>query len=400
MLGLLGVLGLFTGCSEDREEQGQRVTFEMKPCLPDFTEEQQEPTSLSRTTRTWTPPTGYVTYDALNGKFVQQNDLVNKSIEAFFTQDGQTPTEGTFFYKQGAWQISIEIENTGDYYLYGFIPKEVAATASISGNSSFSEGAVLHLNELKTITPSDVCVTIGAKEGSSADDDAVDEKRLTAGQYKVKILATGSPESPSGAKNYLFLLFDHLYSALRFRFQVGDAYSKLRTIKLTKLELKAYGEDAASTPQSKYDATVTLKATTDGTSPVKEVTFTPSAGSTDVDYMPLFDSKQKEADFVTLTTSTPSDFLGCFVPEQKYKTFTLRSTYNVYDKKGNLIRKGCVAENEINFKDLFKTESSDEVDTRKALRGHMYSLTLTVLPTYLYVLSDPDLDSPTVTVSH
>lgn len=395
----MGVLGLFTGCSEDREELGQRTTFEVKPCLPDFTEEQQEPTSLSRTTRTWTPPTGYVTYENMNGKFVQQNDLLHKSIEAFFTQDGETPLEGTFYYKQDSWQISIEIENTGDYYLYGFIPKEVAASANITGNSSFSEGAVLHLNELKTITPSDVCVTIGAKEGSSVDDDVKDGKGLTAGQFKVNTQATGSPESPSSNHNYLFMLFDHLYSALRFGFLVGDTYDKVRTIKLTKLELKATGEGDAKL-KSKYDATVTLKATDDGSSPIKEVTFTASTGSTDVDYVTLFDSKQKEAEFMTLKTTTPIDFLGCFVPGQKYKTFTLRSTYNVYDKKENLIRKGCVAENEINFKDLFKTESSDEVDTRKALRGHMYSLTLTVLPTYLYVLSDPDLDNPTVTVSH
>jgi hypothetical protein len=31
-------------------------------------------------------------------------------------------------------------------------------------------------------------------------------------------------------------------------------------------------------------------------------------------------------------------------------------------------------------------------------RGKRYTVNLTIQPTYLYVLSDPDLDSPTVTV--
>ena len=59
---------------------------------------------------------------------------------------------------------------------------------------------------------------------------------------------------------------------------------------------------------------------------------------------------------------------------------------------GNLIRKDCQAENTI---DLRKWFGNDLMTTR----GHSYSLTITVLPTYLYVLSDPDLDNPTLTIN-
>ena len=30
------------------------------------------------------------------------------------------------------------------------------------------------------------------------------------------------------------------------------------------------------------------------------------------------------------------------------------------------------------------------------MRGHCYSITMTVQPTYLYMLSEPDMDNPTV----
>ena len=58
----------------------------------------------------------------------------------------------------------------------------------------------------------------------------------------------------------------------------------------------------------------------------------------------------------------------------------------VYDRKGNLIRKGC--------------EATNKIPDLEASRGQRVQLNLTVNPTYLYVLSDPDLDNPTVKVEN
>ena len=80
--------------------------------------------------------------------------------------------------------------------------------------------------------------------------------------------------------------------------------------------------------------------------------------------------------------------MGCLVPGCSYN-FQLRSTYDVYDKKGNLIRKSCQAVNNLKVADLFTLQ-----------RGKGYSLTMKVMPTYLYMLSEPDLDNPTVNVEH
>ena len=97
-------------------------------------------------------------------------------------------------------------------------------------------------------------------------------------------------------------------------------------------------------------------------------------------------------ELVTLDPKTASDFLGCFVQPDSYSNFILESTYDVYDKNvttdapdGNLVRKDCVAKN------VIKVNAS-------LTRGNMMRLSLLVNPTYLYMLSEPDLDNPTVTL--
>ena len=80
-------------------------------------------------------------------------------------------------------------------------------------------------------------------------------------------------------------------------------------------------------------------------------------------------------------------FLACTVPLSANTQFVMSATYNVYDRKGNLIRKACTAENVLNL------------PTGGLARGQKYTFNLTVNPTYLYVLSDPDLDNPTITVN-
>ena len=64
-------------------------------------------------------------------------------------------------------------------------------------------------------------------------------------------------------------------------------------------------------------------------------------------------------------------------------------TAEVYDKNGNLSRKDCSATNTLDLSQLF---------SGKARRGYRYTVNMIVTPTYLYMLSEPDLDNPTVKV--
>ena len=73
-------------------------------------------------------------------------------------------------------------------------------------------------------------------------------------------------------------------------------------------------------------------------------------------------------------------------------SFVLTSVYDVYDKQGNLVRKECTAQNKLEISTLF-----DGQDATKP--GWRYNVEMTIVPTYLYVLSEPDLDNPTVVVN-
>lgn len=358
-------------------------------------------------TRAWTPPSSYVLYSDIfgpNGMFADQKDLVHKSIKAFFTQ-GTDVQERFFYYREtqeSKWHMDADLENvsTSPFQLYGYIPVEDAEGANISPlNGNYSNGAVLTITGLSTITPSDVCVIIGAKDGNEDGNNyneatAYDVSNLTAGKFDVTF-NTGN--TGGNAKNYIFLLFDHIYSSLRFRFTVDATYNALRTIRLTKLELIAYTSASVGGVKSQYDATITLRTNSTGASPiVGSIGFTPTSGSSDVSYTPLYEwdravnTTEQPNNEVILKPEKETNFMGSFVPGVN-TYFKLRSTYDVFDKEGNLIRKDCQAENTIDLREKFEISES--------LNGHCYSYTIKVQPTYLYVLSEPDVDNPTVVVN-
>ena len=150
-------------------------------------------------------------------------------------------------------------------------------------------------------------------------------------------------------ENYkIHLLMDHLYAAALFSLKIDTDY----TISLTHNET--------------------------GASPISNVTYTASGTS---DAVVIFNSDEGTA----LDKSVPLPVNACFAPTLS-ANLTLVSTYDVYDSKGNLIRQNCTATNKL--------------PNLEANRGQRVQVNLTVNPTYLYVLSDPDLDNPTITIEH
>lgn len=367
LISLMGLIGLM-GCSDDQEAEKRKVTVELMPCAPSYVE---------TITRSWTPPTNYYLYEQLNDLFVGQYDLTDKTIGIYFTQDGETPELGRFLYSGGKWRSTLEVDGGQTYYLYGFIPYlSNGVTASIAPNSNYSDGAVLTLNGLPTVTPNDVCVVVGAKNGLSSEND----NGLKTGQFAY--------DAAGGTGNYIFLLFDHIYSALKFSIKVNATYNNVRTIKLKKMEIEAYVKNGntTTTVRAKSNVTITLAKTANGSSPITNITFAYDENSDEVKEL-LFQN-----DAGTALTTTAQQLFASFVPKD-ITEFKLISTYDVYDTKGNLIRENCSAENTISIKKLF--EAAGEFSL---IRGRMYVINMTVSPTYLYVLSDPDLDNPTVTI--
>lgn len=382
------------GCSSEDDFEGpvteQGVPVTLTSYVTAYTDYNIDKVNESRMTRNNWAPDGYV----------EKADAdVKSAIGAFFTKDasGGDPAvcdQHRFWYSSDKWHIDTEIATAATYNLYGYLPYN-AATATIAPNGTYANGAVLTLNGLSGIMTKDVCVLVGAREGTNATTPATrligeDNVGVLAGMFDCDIKAGADP-------NYLFLLFDHIYAQLLFKFTINEKYHSLRTIKIKRLELMAYSDYTYSSNKKMKKAqslTVTLQANTTGASPIESVSnLTADNTSGSMDPVLLFNDENAP---LVLSPSEWKEY-PTYVPEVP-SFFLLKTTYDVYDKnttedhpEGNLIRKNCVAENKINPRALFNQE--------KLERGKLYTINLTVNPTYLYVLSEPDLDNPTIIVN-
>ncbi len=369
---LLAVVLLLTGCS-DSDAPGDRkkehVQVELRPYAPSLVE-----FSPVQTRAAFPDDYGYVTYNDLYSNYTPQQSLVDATIHTFFiSKDDGAIEQGTFSKSGDTWRSTVEME-TKQFFLHGFIPDRVALEgvtdiAPLEGN--YQNGITYKLKKLSSVSPADVCVVVAAGRGD--DENTGPDEGFALGKFDFQAKSD---------QNCIYLLFDHIYASLCFSFKVDEDYNKLRTIRIKKLRL-------LSTEMKKYvDATVTLTANTTGANPVTSVTFS-GASYTETAAGLLFNATDP-TNMVELDDTTASEFLGCFVPGN-YNRFTLETTYDVYDKKDNRVRKDCVAENYFYLNSYLTTGTSWN-------RGTMLKLSLTVIPTYLYMLSEPDLDNPTVTL--
>lgn len=364
----LGLMSLgFTACSSDEEPTPVSTTVELQSYVTGYEEAAKATRAYEPVTRAWTQPAGYSLYSD-----------AESPISVFFTQ-GTTSGDEEFFYKSsGHWRASKKPFDAGTYYLYGYVPHDLSITSTVSvlegEDKTYADGAVLTLTNVPTVSKADVCVVIAAKNGASANED-YSEGGLKRGNFEY--VATGS-------NNFVYLLFDHLFSALRVRMRVQGDYNDLRTIKLKELRMQTSGAGDVPT-KKKTQITVTLNKTTDGADPVGSVVFTPDPDSGNSDGAVV-----DWNDGITLTADY-QEFQGHLMPFGVTK-IKLISTYDVYDKKGNLIRENYTATNTIDIANLFSGQT-------ETLRGRRYTINMTINPTYLYMLSEPDLNDPTVVVT-
>lgn len=388
---LSAALVLLVGCSNDEVEESRRQSapIELAAYVSTYTDVEPIGPASTRAAADWMP-SGYMPYSDLGVLLSNEND----DIGVFFTNDGSgSPVllPRKFRYRDEKWVIDKEIENGDDYYLYGYVPYSAAkpfnngslTATTIEPNSKYADGAILTLRGLNSVMTQDLCVIVGAKHGKKENESVVPDTdgKMVVGDFMCNI-RPGSDANP----NYVFLLFDHLCSALRFRFHVDAKYAELRTIKLKRLDLSAYSNEACTTPAKKCNATITLQKTLDGTSPIVSVGFTQSGdGDSNNSYKEKIYEYTGNGNGEELPSDDEqyTDHLGFALVINDINYYMLHSIYDVYDRKGNLIRENCEAKNKINI---------------GMVRGKIYTLKLTVMPTYLYVLSEPDLDNPTITI--
>jgi hypothetical protein len=316
------------------------------------------------TTRTAVIPDGYKPFTEV---YEIPEGTTSLSFGIFMAEEGNTsPTKMGQIKYQGlingvdVWRSSVEVKQK-QYYVYGFLPSEAATGgATVAAyNGDFKNGAVLTIKDLPAASSSDVCVITGVQDATSANA----EIDLHLGRFAYQ----GKPKG----QNYVGVLIDHLFSEIDFLFKVDAEYYALRHIKLKKLTLKSIG-------YTNVTATVRLLANDADNNPIDNLSWTNPNGTSNA---VLFEDEAG-----TDITTEPSAFgeVRGFSAPAASNSLGIVCEYDVYDVKGNLVRPNCKAENNLSLK----------VKTLKP--GQKAVVTITIKPTYLYVLSEPDLDNPTI----
>ena len=293
-------------------------------------------------------PTGFSPYTP--------DKTTTMGIYMLLEADWGAPEEKRITYNTGTgkWNASFEVEAGKTYSVYGYMPKAGGVNSSLTVTS---EGdTLLSITGIKPVTTDDICIITGVKE----TDEGLKEGLLS---WKWPI--------PSEDENFkIHILMDHLYASVQFSMKIDEEYASLRTIKLKTMTL--------STNIGSVDATISLTRNDIGSSPITDITYSLSGTNGAAE---IFSSEEGTA----LDKLTPLAINACFTPLPTLsENLTLVSTYDVYDSKDNLIRQNCTATNQL--PDL------------GAVRGQRVQVNMTVSPTYLYVLSDPDLDNPTIKI--
>jgi len=291
------------------------------------------------------------------------------SIALFFvSQDGtsEAPTRKNFFWSYNdvpnillpsdavtRWEPSDAIAE-GNYNVYGFMPGTADLNASLT-RAAVGQGATLSLTELPITSLQDVCVVVGVAREPDATKLILHDgsQSVSPGSYSF---------TAQEGDNTMYVLMHHLFARLTLKFSVGEQYDRLRTIKLRSVSMVML--------HSTVDATVTLTTT----APYATASFTQTGSKTD---LPIFSSD--EGMELTTTAQEVNTFIAPMSSaDDRYVTF--RSTYDVYDKAGALVRKDCQSVNSWYLSPTLQP-------------GDSYTITASVQPTYLYQLSDNDLDN-------
>lgn len=288
-------------------------------------------------------------------------------------------TSGT----DGIWssRVALKLLESGEsipddretYYLYGFLPKENVnggvSIAPYGDPESYAKGAVMTFTGLNTVVGNDLCVFVGVQGYGKTITSVSDiDMSLRLGKFNYY---------PETEGNLIYLLVDRFYAGLKFSMTLDAKYAELRDIKVKKVKLTP--KDGDNDVIETVNAVVTIKA--NNANPLSVDFQNPKSGNEPAEATLYNGESIGEAK----SLSTNPAFIACVCPGVNTK-FSLETTYDVYDKEGNKIRENERVRNAISLRYDLAT-------------GVLHTVNILVKPTYLYVLSDPDLDNPTFQVN-
>lgn len=357
---------LLAGCSDDSSEPSEQ------PVTP----EQGSPLLLQAVTRTnGATQIGNASCPDIKAFLATESELME-----FMENENNTFVSkkyGIFHYDSDAtppgWTSNITVKEERQYYMYGYMPANLSnETPTKPEGGNFSDGIDFVFNNLPDITTTDYSVIIGVQrfDGSSSELIGPSLVNVEEGNY--------SYQSGIVGKNYVNLLMGHLYSSLQLSFKIDDEYSRLRSIRLKEVTLNSTFGNVKTTVKIRKGmgvGTPTFTQVEGGSSnpPVEFLKLSDPPVTIDRNYI----VNAKTLDKLVYCAPGIFDVNGTYV--------SITSTYDVLDKKGNSLG-------------VRTSTNKLKITASSLVPGQKKNVVLTVSPTYLYVLSDGDLDNPVITI--
>lgn len=260
------------------------------------------------------------------------------------TEDYVIPSTLTWNSETGTLTTSLKLEQ-GNYTFYGYMPYSNDATFEANGR----------------------IMTLPGLSGMSASNAMVIKPvEVTIGNRATQVNVN--------------LAMDHLMARVTPYFYINDAsYDALRKIKIKKVEFILPSVSVKS-----YTATVDyVNGEVSDDSPTHTTTWT--EGDAIANEVTFYETTNPVV--LQLGKANAIAHSTCyFSPEQNVDELKMRVTYDVYDAKGNLTRLDAVAENSIKKISGTLNEATN------------YKLYIPLVPSYLYALSDGDMDNDVLVI--
>lgn len=276
------------------------------------------------------------------------------------------------------WQSNITITDAGpdnNYLIYGFMPidAENVSISLLSTNTNYKAGTTMSIKGLKVLTQTDPCVIVGVGRQETNTSDVT----LKWGTFDFTF------KTGTDVIDYMSILLDHIYSRYHFQVKIDADYAQLRTIKITKMTLEALSDDGTQTVGT-VNATVNIQTNTTNTNPISSVTYSRNTGTRSVTFF-------ENTTTPLLLTTSYQDAGFCLAPGDQH-WFRLTTVYEVYNRDNKHIRTNTAT-------NTFDTANFKEHKITNTNPGLDHTIQIIVNPTYLYVLSDSDLDNPTFDIN-
>lgn len=286
------------------------------------------------------------------------------------------------------WRSTLQVKRGNKYQILGHtaIPG-VSRTEVTYTPTAFGSDLTYPIHVIASFSGIDLISNIDPMvcRASDGSDDENVTPELNVGTFK-KLLINGTGEGENESlTTKVFLAMDHMYAKFNLLFRLDDTkvYDDIRTIKLKEVIIKsAAGSGTISGNHTLDLMTGNIKLQDNSQPSYKSLSLNilngPSSNAA---------VKDEGTDMVTLITDHYKN-VGWFtflpIPVDAYAihnltpAFDITVKYDVFDKDGVCTRQDCFATNSITDK-LIGAEKSKS-----------YDIQITVMPTYLYQLSDND----------